>query len=84
MGTSETLTDSDWGRDRILAGVLLVAGIGLAATGSYIHFAAAAQMRAETEHCAACSLVLWHPLFVVAPLVVGSVFVLVSGYLLCR
>lgn len=83
MGTSKALSDIDRGRSKILAGVLFVTGIALAGAGSYVHFRAAALLRTN-QHCFGCSMFLWHPLFVVAPLVIGLGFVLVSGYLLFR
>lgn len=83
MGTSRALLDIDRGRSKALAGVLFLTGIALTGAGSYIHFRAAALLRTK-EHCLGCSIFLWHPLFVVTPLVIGLGFVLVSGYLLYR
>ena len=64
----------------LLGGLLLVAGVGLAGVGSYLHVTVAAQVRAEG--CDGCDP--WHPLFVLAPLVVGAVSVLLAGSLLSR
>lgn len=80
MPTSETRLDRGWSRSDIVTAVLLVAGLGLAGYGSYIHFTVAAQMR--TGRCDGCAP--WHPLFVLAPLVIGFAFVLIAGYLLYR
>jgi hypothetical protein len=59
---------------------VLVAGLGLAGTGSYLHLTIAARVRAG--NCDGCAP--WHPLFVVAPLLVGIVLVLIGGYVLYR
>lgn len=83
MGTPRPLLDIDRGRSKILAGVLFLTGIALTGSGSYVHFRAAALLRTK-QHCLGCSMFLWHPLFVVAPLVIGLGFVLTSGYLLYR
>lgn len=80
---SKMLLDIDRGRRKTLAGVLFLTGIALTGAGSYVHFRAAALLRTK-QHCFGCSIFLWHPLFVVAPLVIGLGFVLISGYLLHR
>jgi hypothetical protein len=61
----------------LLTVLTLVPGIGFVGVGSYIHLTVTAQAR--TGQCDGCEP--WHPLFVLAPLVVGSLLVLVGGYL---
>lgn len=78
MTTAETLGEGRWSWRNLLTGLLLLAGIGLAGVGSYFHFTVAAQVRAG--HCDGCEP--WHPLFVFAPLLIGSALILVGGYLL--
>jgi hypothetical protein len=80
MTISERLKVRKWTRSDLLGGVLLVTGIGLAGVGGYFHFTIAAQVRAG--QCDGCEP--WHPLIVLAPLVVGSVFLLLAGDLLAR
>lgn len=80
MAMSDGRFERDWAGRDILASVLLVAGLGLAGAGSYVHLTVAAQMR--TGRCDGCEP--WHPLLVVTPLVVGAAFVLGAGYLLSR
>ena len=64
----------------VLQAVLALAGVGLAGYGSYLHLTLAAQVRAG--RCDACEP--WHPLLVVAPIVVGVVLILGAGYLWSR
>lgn len=80
MLTSETLLDGDPEGSDLLAAALFVLGLGLSGYGGYIHFTVAAQLK--SGRCDGCSP--WHPLFVLAPLVIGISFVLVSGHLLYR
>lgn len=58
-------------------GVLLAVGIAIAGYGGYMHLTIAAQVR--TGQCDACAP--WHPLFVLAPLIVGVMAVLMAAYL---
>lgn len=75
----QRLADEGTGKN-LLAGLLLVAGLGLAGYGGYVHFTVAAQVRAG--QCDGCSP--WHPLFVLGPLVIGVTFVVVASFLLSR
>lgn len=68
----------DW--IRIAGGGLLVIGLVLASYGSYLHFSIAG--RVQAGNCDGCAP--WHPLFVVAPLVLGSALVLGGGYVIYR
>lgn len=70
----------EWTPSDLLGAVLLVPGVVLAGVGGYFHVTIAAQMNAG--RCDGCEP--WHPLVVVAPLVVGAVLVLLAGYLLAR
>jgi hypothetical protein len=56
----------------VLAGLIGFVGLGLAGYGLYSHFSLAAAVRAGS--CDGCAP--WHPLLIVAPIVVGSVSVL--------
>lgn len=71
-------------RDRtgreLLGGLLLVPGVVLAGVGGYFHVTLAARVRAG--RCDGCEP--WHPLVVVAPLLVGVACLLLAGYLLSR
>jgi hypothetical protein len=80
MPTTETPTERDPSASDLLAGVVLLAGIGLVGAGSYVHLTVAA--RASAGRCDGCEP--WHPLIVVTPLAVGAAFVLLGGYLLTR
>lgn len=62
---------------KALAGISSAVGLGLVSYGAYTHLSLAGRAR-----CDGCDP--WHPLFVVAPLVVGSILVLSGGYLLGR
>lgn len=77
MTGSETLLERNWNGRELLAGLFLVAGIGLAGGGSYLHFTIAAKVSAG--RCDGCEP--WHPLLVLAPLLIGSAFLLIGGYL---
>lgn len=80
MATSDPGERRDWtGRD-LLGGLLLVPGVALAGVGGYFHVTLAAQVRAG--RCDGCEP--WHPLVVVAPLLVGVACLLLAGYLLSR
>jgi len=63
-----------------LAAFLLVAGIALAGYGVAIHVETAGYLSAG--ECDGCSP--WHPLLVVAPILVGTATALGSGYALVR
>ncbi|WP_152043144.1 hypothetical protein [Salinigranum salinum] len=80
MPTTETPAGGERSASDLLAGVVLLAGIGLVGAGSYVHLTVAAE--ASAGRCDGCEP--WHPLIVVTPLVVGSGFVLLGGYLLTR
>lgn len=71
---------SGWDRLHVLASVLLVVGLGLAGYATYLHFKITGQLQAG--HCDGCAP--WHPLFILAPLLIGSAFVLGAGYILYR
>lgn len=77
---SRTLAESDSWLGDLVRAVLLAVGLGLAGYGGYVHFTVAAQVR--RGQCDGCAP--WHPLLVVAPLVVGTLFVLLAGYLSYR
>jgi hypothetical protein len=63
-----------------LAGAALVVGVGLLASGVALHLRVSGTLATGT--CDGCEP--WHPLFVVAPLVVGSALALVGGGALAR
>ncbi|MFC7251240.1 hypothetical protein ACFQJ5_15550 [Halomicroarcula sp. GCM10025324] len=73
--TERVLTKRD-----LLGGLLLPPGLALAGYGSYLHFSIAA--RVSAGQCDGCAP--WHPLFVVAPIVVGAALLTASGYLLSQ
>ncbi len=77
MSVSGVLGDHNWTGRGVVAGLLFLAGAGLAGVGSYFHLTTAAQVRAGG--CDGCDP--WHPLVVVTPLVVGSLLVCLGGYL---
>ena len=77
---SSTLTDHDWNGRTLLGGLGLLLGLGLVGAGGYFHLTLAARVAAG--RCDGCAP--WHPLFVVAPLVVGTALVLLVGYLSLR
>lgn len=64
----------------IVLGLLAVGGLALAGYGTYLHFSIAA--RVSAGQCDGCAP--WHPLFVVAPIVVGTVLLVLAGYLITR
>lgn len=68
------------GRSTLVAAVGLLAGLALAGYGLSVHVEAAGYL--AVGECDGCSP--WHPLFVVAPLVVGTAATLRSGYALVR
>jgi hypothetical protein len=75
--------DSDGRTTRLrlgLAGLLVAAGLGLVGWGTYLHLQLAGRLGAGA--CDGCSP--WHPLFVVAPLVLGSGLLVTGGYVLVR
>lgn len=79
MITSVASSDGvDW--VRLAAGGLLAVGLALASYGAYLHMSIAGRVRAG--NCDGCAP--WHPLFVVAPLLLGSVLVLGGGYVIYR
>jgi hypothetical protein len=80
MTTSKRLFGRNWNGNDLLTGLALLAGIGLVGTGSYFHVTTAAQVSAG--QCDGCEP--WHPLFILAPLVLGSLLVLTGGYLWYR
>ncbi len=63
-----------------LAALLLVSGLALAGFGLALHVQIAGYLSAG--RCDGCAP--WHPLLVVAPLVVGTATALGSGYVLAR
>lgn len=79
--TNATAADRrGWSGRTIGAALLAVAGLALASYGSYLHLTIAARVSAGA--CDGCAP--WHPLFVVAPLIVGTAAVLLGGYGLVR
>lgn len=79
MTANAATTDGiDW--VRIVAGALLVSGLALASYGAYLHLSIAG--RVQAGNCDGCAP--WHPLFVVAPLLLGSALVLGGSYLIYR
>jgi hypothetical protein len=80
VGSVSTNAAATGGADRvrIVAGGLLTIGLALASYGAYLHFSIAARVRAG--NCDGCAP--WHPLFVVAPLVLGSALALGGGSLI--
>lgn len=73
------MVDSSASKRLIIALTALMAGLGvsLVGYGAYIHVTIAAKTR-----CDACDP--WHPLFVVAPLVIGSLLVILSAIIHTR
>ena len=65
------------GWKKALVGIFSIVGLGLVSYGAYTHFSIAGQVR-----CDGCAP--WHPLFVIAPLVIGSALILSTGYLFTR
>lgn len=63
-----------------LAGLLVAVGLGLVGWGTFLHLQLSGRLGAGA--CDGCSP--WHPLFVVAPLVVGAGLALAGGSLLAR
>ena len=61
----------------LLPGVLAAAGAALLGYGAYAHFSVVGRTR-----CDGCAP--WHPLFVVAPVVLGAVLVVAGIGLLVR
>ena len=62
---------------QLLAGSVLLIGLGLAGYGLYMHFSVVGMV--QTQHCDGCTP--WHPI-IVAPIIVGSVLSLTTaGYL---
>lgn len=59
---------------------MVLIGVALSGYGSYLHFTIAAKVSAG--RCDACAP--WHPLLVIAPIVIGVCLVLLGGYLLFR
>lgn len=80
MTTTTSDSERGWNRRDLLAGLLLLVGLGLAGAAGYLHLTIAAQVRAG--NCDGCAP--WHPLFVVTPLVVGVALVLIGGYVRYR
>lgn len=80
MGRTQALTNRTWTKRDLLGGLLLVPGLALAGYGSYLHFSIAA--RVSAGQCDGCAP--WHPLFVVAPIVVGAALILLGAYLVYR
>lgn len=80
MTTRTSPMETDRRGSGLLAGLLLVAGLGLAGYGGYVHVTVAA--RVSAGRCDGCAP--WHPLFVLAPLVAGAALVLLAGYLAYR
>jgi hypothetical protein len=75
-GNAGATDGADW--VPIAAGGLLAIGLALASYGAYLHLSIAGRVRAgDCDGCAP-----WHPLFVVAPLVLGSALVLGGGYII--
>ena len=80
MERTSASSDRAWTKRDLLGGLLLVPGLALAGYGSYLHFTVAA--RVSAGQCDGCAP--WHPLFVVAPIVVGAALLLLAGYLVYR
>lgn len=78
MATAETAVDG--GARRLLPAALALPGIALAGYGGYTHLSIAAQV--ASGRCDGCAP--WHPLFVVAPLVVGLALLLGAVALVAR
>ena len=67
-----------WTPGDALAVLTVVVGIGLVALGTYAHFGAVvARVIGDCDGCAP-----WHPLFVIAPLVVGTAAAVAASYYL--
>ncbi|MFC7020195.1 MULTISPECIES: hypothetical protein [Haloarcula] len=80
MGRTRASTARGWTKRDLLGGLLLVPGLALAGVGSYLQFTIAT--RVSAGQCDGCAS--WHPLFVVAPLVVGAALVLLGSSLVYR
>lgn len=79
MSTSESSNGFTRKDGTILTWLLLAVGTGLVGYGGYVHFTGGQR---TLSHCGGCDP--WHPLWVVTPLVLGSVFVLPAGILAVR
>lgn len=65
---------------RLLASGLGLVGLALIGYGGPVHLSVAAAVgRGRCDGCAP-----WHPMFVVAPIVVGAALLTVAGFLLAR
>lgn len=65
---------------RLLSGGLGLAGMALIGYGGSVHLSVSAAV--GSGRCDGCAP--WHPLFVVAPIVVGAALLTVAGFLLAR
>lgn len=70
--TPESSTDGRLSLGRLLPWVVGIVGAALASYGAHMHLSIAAK-----TNCDGCEP--WHPLFVLAPLVLGILLVLAAG-----
>ncbi|MBX0322242.1 hypothetical protein EGH21_04250 [Halomicroarcula sp. F13] len=80
MSNANTPVERDWTLRDVGAGLSVLLGLALSGYGGYTHLTVAA--RVSAGQCDGCAP--WHPLFVVAPIVVGVGLVLLGGYVLSR
>lgn len=75
------MTSSQWARRWALR-TLFIAGIGLVGAGAYVHATIGGRTLGHCVESGACDP--WHPTWVVTPVVLGTAFVAVAGYLRYR
>lgn len=82
MTTSETPKERTRKMGEKLVGLLSVLGLGLVGYGSYMHFTMGDRTLGNCLKNNVCNP--WDPQWVIAPLVIGAVFVLLAGYFVYR
>ena len=82
MTTSETPEERTRKMGEKLVKLLFLSGFGLVGYGSYMHFTMGDRTLGNCLKNNACNS--WGPQWVIAPLVIGAVFVLLSGYFAYR